>query len=226
MAQGDREEIEATLRIQSQTTTKEGDSFTCCTLKPASAKYERIAGIETRPPTPPQTPPPKKLVKKSVDMAHALVAKAQCIHTKVKEVEDELAHLYSRVEAQVEAQMADPEPLHVTGELLNARKLSAASTVAHARVFTPIRFQISVKPRITNAPDKSTSLAASDFDESIVEGQVGQRFGADEEEEDSDGESVLVDGLYNFAAMGGHFEDLVELPGTSAGTIEPSLPVK
>lgn len=56
-----------------------------------------------------------------------------------------------------------------------------------------------------------------------MEGQVGQRFGAFEEDQDDDGESVLVDGLYNFAAMSGHFEDLVELPGSSVGTIVSRL---
>ncbi|KAK6585433.1 hypothetical protein PZA11_002160 [Diplocarpon coronariae] len=212
------------------------ETLPCCSQKPASAKYERIAGIDvligqssSSPPTPPKSPPPRKLVKKSVDFPHALAAKlksksediAECIHAKAKELEAELAILQEKFETQT-----DPEPLRITGELLNARKMSAVSTMFQEDIFTPIHFYISVKPRITNAPDKSTNLAASDFDESIVEGQVGQRFGAFEEEEDEDGESVLVEGLYNFAAMGGHFEDLVELPGSSVGTIEPSLPAK
>ncbi|KAJ5054740.1 uncharacterized protein L3040_001005 [Drepanopeziza brunnea f. sp. 'multigermtubi'] len=231
LSQSERD-AETIPRLKSQTAMKEGErSLQCCTPRPALAGYERVAGIDeqiSRPPAPPRSPPPtKKLVKRSVDMAHALAAKAQCIHTRVKELEDELAHLYNKVEAQVEANMGGAEPLRVTGELLNARKLSAASTVAPGRVFTPIRFQISIKPRIANAPDKSTNLVASEFDESIVEGQVGQRFGAfEEEEEEEGGESVLVGGLYNFAAMGGHFEDLVELPGSSVGTMEPSLPVR
>ncbi|PBP24378.1 hypothetical protein BUE80_DR004629 [Diplocarpon rosae] len=215
------------------------ETLSCCSQKLASAKYERITGIDvlvgesnTSPPTPPKSPPPRKLVKKPADFPHTLAAKlksksediAECIHAKAKELEAELAILQDKFETQM-----DPEPLRVTGELLNARKMSAVSTIIQEDVFTPIHFHISVKPRITNAPDKSTNLAASDFDESIVEGQVGQRFGAfdeEEEEEDEDGECVLVEGLYNFAAMGGHFEDLVELPGSSVGTIEPSLPAK
>ena len=113
-----------------------------------------------------------------------------------------------------------PGPLHVTEEMPNARKVSTESTIRTEEVFTPVHFHISVKPRITNAPDKSTNIfAASKYDESIVEGQVGQRFGVVEVGNDEDGESVLVDGFYNFAAMGGHFEDLVELLGSSVGTI-------
>ena len=113
-----------------------------------------------------------------------------------------------------------PGPLHVTEEMPNARKVSTESTIRTEEVFTPVHFHISVKPRITNAPDKSTNIfAVSEYDESIVEGQVGQRFGVVEVGNDEDGESVLVDGFYNFAAMGGHFEDLVELLGSSVGTI-------
>ncbi|KAK2630308.1 hypothetical protein QTJ16_001128 [Diplocarpon rosae] len=187
------------------------ETLSCCSQKLASAK---------------------KLVKKPVDFPHTLAAKlksksediAECIHAKAKELEADLATLQDKFETQM-----DPEPLRVTGELLNARKMSAVSTIIQEDVFTPIHFYISVKPSITNAPDKSTNLAANDFDESIVEGQVGQRFGAfeeeEEEEEDEDGESVLVEGLYNFAAMGGHFEDLVELPGSSVGTMVSLLVV-
>ncbi|KAG4442620.1 hypothetical protein IFR05_001876 [Cadophora sp. M221] len=218
-----------------------GDEALCCYQgsTAASLKYERIAGIDVTvqearspPPTPPRSPPPKRLVKKSLDLAHTLVAKAQskseevaeCIHSKATELENELSHLSETFHQTY----ADPEPLHVTGEVPNARRVSAASSIQTEKVFTPVHFHISVKPRITNAPDKSTNLfSGSDFDEAIVEGQVGQRFGAfGEDDEDEDGESVLVDGLYNFAAMGGHFEDLVELPGSSVGTIEPSLPAK
>lgn len=211
-----------------------GDAALCCYQgsTAASLKYERIAGIDATvqearspPPTPPRSPPPRRLVKKSLDLAHTLVAKAQskseevaeCIHSKATELENELSHLSNTIHQTY----ADPEPLHVTGEMTNARRVSTASIIQSEKVFTPVHFHISVKPSITNAPDKSTNLfAGSDYDEAIVEGQVGQRFGAfEEDEEDEDGESVLVDGLYNFAAMGGHFEDLVELPGSSVGTI-------
>ncbi|KAK0112978.1 hypothetical protein ONS95_014692 [Cadophora gregata] len=225
-------------RPQMRKAATEGDEAVCCKQGSAALKYERIAGIDATlqeprsvPPTPPRSPPPKKLIKRSMDLAHTLVAKAQsnfeeieeCVHTKTTELENELSHMSQKFhKAYVE-----PEPLHVTGEMPNARRVSTASSIRNEDVFTPIHFHISVKPRITNAPDKSTNVfAASEYDESIVEGQVGQRFGAFEHENNVDGESVLVDGLYNFAAMGGHFEDLVELPGSSVGTIEPSLPVK
>ncbi|KAH7418118.1 hypothetical protein BKA64DRAFT_700655 [Cadophora sp. MPI-SDFR-AT-0126] len=216
----------------------EGDEAICCNQGSAALKYERIAGIDATlqepqsvPPTPPRSPPPKKLVKKSMDLAHTLVAKAQlnfeemeeCVHTKATELENELSHMSQKFHKTY----VEPEPLHVTGEMPNARRVSTASSIRNEEVFTPIHFHISVKPRITNAPDKSTNIfAASEYDESIVEGQVGQRFGALEDENGDDGERAIVGGLYNFAAMGGHFEDLVELPGSSVGTIEPSLPAK
>ncbi|KAL2074510.1 hypothetical protein VTL71DRAFT_8288 [Oculimacula yallundae] len=225
-------------RPQMKKASTEGDQALCCIQgsTAASLKYEKIAGIDvtlSKSPTPPRSPPPKRLVKKSPDLVHALVAKAQskseeiaeCLHSKATELENEL----SRFSNAIQHTYDDPAPLHVTGDMPNARRVSAVSTVEIAKVFAPIHFHICVKPRITNAPDKSTNLfSSSDYDESIVEGQVGQRFGAceQEDEEDEDGESVLVDGLYNFAAMGGHFEDLVELPGSSVGTIEPSLPAK
>ena len=209
----------------------EGDEAVCYNQDSSALKYERIAGIDatihesrSEPPTPPRSPPPKRLVKKSMDLAHTIVAKAQsnfeemeeCVHTKAIELETELSHMSQRLHKTY----VTPEPLHLTGEMPNARRVSNASTIRTEEVFTPVHFHISVKPRITNAPDKSTNIfAASEYDESIVDGQVGQRFGVVEVENDENGESVLVDGLYNFAAMGGHFEDLVELPGSSVGTI-------
>ncbi|CZS90143.1 uncharacterized protein RAG0_01299 [Rhynchosporium agropyri] len=233
-------------RPQIEKAATEGEQVLCCgqASAAASAKYERIAGIdvkveepETAPATPPRSPPHKRLVKKSPDLVHTFLSKArskseeivECLHSKTTELEKELSRFSKTLQ---HTYYDDPAPLHVTGNMPNARRVSAISTIDIEKVFTPLHFHIGVKPRITNAPDKSTNLfSSSDYDQSIVEGQVGQRFGAYEEEDedgedDDDDESVLVDGLFNFAAMSGHFEDLVELPGSSVGTIEPSLPAK
>ncbi|CZS93340.1 hypothetical protein WAI453_000958 [Rhynchosporium graminicola] len=233
-------------RPQIEKAATEGEQVLCCgqASAAASAKYERIAGIdvkveepETAPATPPRSPPHKRLMKKSPDLVYTLLSKArskseeivECLHSKTTELEKELSRFSKTLQ---HTYYDDPAPLHVTGNMPNARRVSAISTIDIEKVFTPLHFHIGVKPRITNAPDKSTNLfSSSDYDQSIVEGQVGQRFGAYEEEDeddedDDDDESVLVDGLFNFAAMSGHFEDLVELPGSSVGTIEPSLPAK
>lgn len=196
----------------------------CC-----NAKSERIAGIDVQVqdnranlPSPPRSPPPNKLIKKTVEFAHSLASRvqhrseelAECLHDKAEELEQDLNKLSQNLQVA-----GDAEPFRVNGALPNARTLSNASAVDLQKVFSPIHFQISVRPRITNAPDKSSLFAMSECDESIVEGQVGQRFGAFEDASGEAGEQVLVDGLYNFAEMSGHFEELVELPGSSVATI-------
>ncbi len=99
-----------------------------------------------------------------------------------------------------------------------------------ADIFTPIHLHITVRPCITNAPDVHRGLDGG-IDGAVVQGQVGQRFSSGMNCEDDDGGGVrgvkdgcgngsgMLEELYNFAELPGNFEDLVELPGSSVGSV-------
>jgi hypothetical protein len=111
--------------------------------------------------------------------------------------------------------------------------------------FRPLTLGIQIKPCVTGF-----GLSMIDHHTQLTEivGEVGQKFPSDMASAPSGGDDFITqktsngtmstqlmeidgslnpqekNGLYNFAAMPGSFEDLVEMPGTAASTVEPSLP--
>ncbi|KAL3419361.1 hypothetical protein PVAG01_09583 [Phlyctema vagabunda] len=88
-------------------------------------------------------------------------------------------------------------------------------------VFSPIHFSITVTPRISGTMTAQTFDMEESAEESVVEGEVGQKFptgGIHGEHADH-----CVDGMYNFAKLPGNFEDLMELPGNSITSVEPTV---
>ncbi|KAF7949207.1 hypothetical protein EAE96_008374 [Botrytis aclada] len=106
-------------------------------------------------------------------------------------------------------------------------------------IFREIEFDIAIEPRISNTlalPSLSSPLPtisytggsihnfAAHTETTRVLGEVGQRFPT-EGTLDSMGkvehEEAIVHGLYNFAKLGGTFEEQVSLPGESVGSRVP-----
>ncbi|KAF7852447.1 hypothetical protein EAF04_010987 [Stromatinia cepivora] len=95
-------------------------------------------------------------------------------------------------------------------------------------IFGELEFEIGVEPKISNTLSLSSSLPITLHTETAkVAGEVGQKFPT-EGTRDSVGkeehEEAIVHGLYNFAKLGGAFEDQVSLPGESVGSRVPELP--
>lgn len=93
-------------------------------------------------------------------------------------------------------------------------------------IFGELEFEIGVEPKISNT--LSVSLPITQHTETTkVAGEVGQKFPT-EGTRDSAGkeehEEAMVHGLYNFAKLGGAFEDQVSLPGESVGSRVPDVP--
>lgn len=87
-------------------------------------------------------------------------------------------------------------------------------------VFTPIRFNIDIQPRINGSLE--SKIFDYDGQQSIVSGEVGQVFpttSAGEGPSADEHHDCFINGLYNFAKLPGSFEDLVGLPGNSFSTV-------
>lgn len=84
-------------------------------------------------------------------------------------------------------------------------------------VFKEITFSIAVRPEIAglNIPK---SLFEHHAQHSTVHGEVGQKFSAMSAEYVESG-GMEVNGLYNFTKLPVHFEDLIELPGSTISTV-------
>ncbi|KAJ8065074.1 hypothetical protein OCU04_005787 [Sclerotinia nivalis] len=94
-------------------------------------------------------------------------------------------------------------------------------------IFGELEFEIGIEPKISNTLSLSSSLPITPHTETTkVAGEVGQKFPT-EGTRDSVGkeehEEAIVHGLYNFAKLGGTFEELVCLPGESVGSRVPEL---
>ncbi|KAF7948547.1 uncharacterized protein EAE97_003958 [Botrytis byssoidea] len=109
------------------------------------------------------------------------------------------------------------------------------------KIFGEVEFEIGIEPKISNTlalPSLSSSLStlprtsgyvhnsAAHTETTRVLGEVGQKFPT-EGTLDSMGkvehEEAIVHGLYNFAKLGGAFEEQVSLPGASVGSRVPEL---
>ncbi|TGO57119.1 hypothetical protein BCON_0069g00130 [Botryotinia convoluta] len=108
-------------------------------------------------------------------------------------------------------------------------------------IFGEVEFEIGIKPKISNTlalPSLSSPLpaishtggsihnSAAHTETARVLGEVGQKFPT-EGTPDSMGkvehEEAIVHGLYNFAKLGGAFEEQVSLPGESVGSRVPEV---
>ncbi|QSZ30470.1 hypothetical protein DSL72_000024 [Monilinia vaccinii-corymbosi] len=91
-------------------------------------------------------------------------------------------------------------------------------------VFGEVEFEICVEPRVSGTL-KLPSIGPH-TETATVAGEVGQKFPT-EGTLDSVGKiehpEVMVDGLYNFAKMGGAFEEQVSFPGASVGSRVPDV---
>ncbi|KAF7897098.1 hypothetical protein EAF00_005326 [Botryotinia globosa] len=109
------------------------------------------------------------------------------------------------------------------------------------KIFGEVEFEIGIEPKISNTlalPSLSSSLptlprtggsfhnSAAHTETTRVLGEVGQKFPT-EGTLDSMGkvehEEAIFHGLYNFAKLGGAFEEQVSLPGESVGSRVPEL---
>ncbi|KAI9645761.1 hypothetical protein NHQ30_005193 [Ciborinia camelliae] len=97
-------------------------------------------------------------------------------------------------------------------------------------IFGEVEFDISIDPKISNVltiPSALNTHPKGESESTTIAGEVGQKFPT-EGTADSIGKvehpEVMVDGLYNFAKLGGLFEDLVCLPGESVGSRVPDVP--
>ncbi|KAF4628317.1 hypothetical protein G7Y89_g9834 [Cudoniella acicularis] len=94
----------------------------------------------------------------------------------------------------------------------------------YTEVFTPVYFSISVQPRINGSLENK--LFEYETQRSVVSGEVGQKFPTalfGDDPLEGEQRDALINGLYNFAKVPGTFEDLIELPGNSITTVEPTL---
>ncbi|KAB8295763.1 hypothetical protein EYC80_008588 [Monilinia laxa] len=91
-------------------------------------------------------------------------------------------------------------------------------------VFGEVEFEICVEPKVSNTLKLPTMTPQTET--TLVAGEVGQKFPT-QGTVDSIGKvehpEVMVDGLYNFAKLGGAFEEQVSLPGESVGSRVPHV---
>ena len=98
--------------------------------------------------------------------------------------------------------------------------LPAMPTDAEQPSFAPLHFTISILPDVSGAIGVSEMI--EQVEESVVAGEIGQRFPTEGTEESlgkEESDNHMVDGLYNFAKLPGDFEHMVELPGSSVTTM-------
>lgn len=87
-------------------------------------------------------------------------------------------------------------------------------------IFTPIRMNIDVQPRISGCLDNK--ISGEFIGGAMLTGEIGQKFPTvlpDYNVFEDMHDKCMLNGLYNFAKLPGSFEDMVELPGTAVTSV-------
>ncbi|ESZ91271.1 hypothetical protein SBOR_8338 [Sclerotinia borealis F-4128] len=93
-------------------------------------------------------------------------------------------------------------------------------------VFGDVEFEVSIEPKVSNTLQLPTITNTPHSEHTVITCEVGQKFPT-EGTADSVGKmehpDSMVGGRYNFAKLGGAFEEQVSLPGESVGSRVPDV---